>query len=94
VLDKVTSGCSTVVFDSINPPTTSPRGVSVVISARAWWCQSLDYEFGVLYPGAAAYRLVQPHGGGSMLNWPTASLRQGTHRFNVCPNGGNGAFGN
>ena len=76
--------CSSV---AVSPSPTPPAmvGTQVALDAAAAGCRNPNpaYEFWVLYPGAASWRLAQAYSTASSLAWNTAGLAPGTYRFSV-----------
>ena len=78
----VTSGCPSV-GDQASPPSGSPAGTTVTITASAPGCPNPRYEFWVLAPGSSLYTLAQPYGSSGTFAWNTSGLAKGTYRINV-----------
>jgi hypothetical protein len=76
------SSCSALSV-TVSPGSSSARGTTVTVTAKASGCSSPVYHFALLAPGATNYVVAQDYSAGATYTWNTTSLAAGQYRFSV-----------
>jgi PKD repeat protein len=74
--------CASVTA-TVAPPSTAPRGTTVVITGNASGCPNALYQFWVLAPGSTTWTIGQAYSNSATFNWNTTGLAAGTWRYSV-----------
>src|SRR5260370_10662260 len=76
------SGCA-YVTESAVPPSSSPTGTSVMVTASAPGCANPLYQFWTLAPGATSWQVAQAYSTSASLSWSTTGLSPGAYQVAV-----------
>jgi N-acetyl-anhydromuramyl-L-alanine amidase AmpD len=71
------------VAASISPPTSSPVGTPVSVTAVASGCPTPLYQFWMLSPGSSTWQLAKPYSTSGTFSWSTIGKRAGVYRITV-----------